>query len=75
MKERKNQKTLHRHITSRWKYRKTPSSGYKHGGKSLFNWNVTSGKRFRNKIQVKINRDRARKRVHGNDCFYKRKYK
>jgi len=71
--EGKNQKRLHHRITKKWKYRSTP--GWKNKDKSLFHWNVTKGKRSRNKMQLRINTERARRRIHGNDVFAKRKYK
>lgn len=69
--EGRNQKRFHKH-TNKLKHRKTP--GYRKHEKSLFYWNVTKNKRSVNKMQLRINRERARRRLHGNNTFAKRKY-
>lgn len=79
MKERKNQKRLHYHITHQsgggWKYRKTPSKKGTLNTNYLFKRQRTYNSKKRDKIQRRINRERTLRRVHGNDVFYKRKYK
>lgn len=75
MRERKNQKKLIQSIASSgWHYRKTPKF-HKRESLSLYRWNITSSKRYKRKLLVKINKERARKRVRGNLVFAKRKYK
>ena len=78
MKERKNQKRFLKHIArSGWHYKKTSPGklqNHRREGIKLFRWNVTSNKRLKRKIQGKINNERARKRIRGNDVFHKRKY-
>ena len=78
MKERSNQKKLVRHIfKSGWQYKPTKPGkiqNYWREGRYLFKGNVTSNKKFKRKLQGKINRERARKRVRGNMVFSKKKY-
>lgn len=73
MREKRNQKKLQGRIReSGWSYRKTP--GRKSNDVNLFQRNRTYGKRYRSKIQNRINKERARRRIRGNDVFAKRKY-
>jgi len=78
MRENKNQKRLLKHIyKSGWSYKKTKPGKFQsewREGRFLFKRNVTSGKQRKRKYQSKINNNRAKKRIRGNDVFYKRKY-
>jgi hypothetical protein len=78
MKERKNQKRFLNHIAkSGWHYKKTSPGKLQNNwreGRFLYKGNVTSNKRLKRKLQGKINSERARKRIRGNDVFYKKKY-
>lgn len=79
LKEHSNQKRFMKHIArSGWHYKPTRAGkmqSYRSEGRNLFQWNRTSNKRLKCKIQGRINKDRSRKRIHGNDVFSKRKYK
>jgi hypothetical protein len=79
MRERKNQKRLLYHMVHQsgggWKYRKTPSGRGTLNTRFLFKRNKPSIHYKRDKLQLKINRRRNLHRIHGNDVFYKRKYK
>lgn len=73
IREKRNQKKLQSKIReSGWSYRKTP--GKKSNDVNLFHRNRTYGKTYRSKIQSRINRERNKRRIHGNDVFSKRKY-
>ncbi len=55
-----------------WIYYKTPGSH--RNDHSLFHRFRTKNKVFKDKLQARINKQRARKRVRGNNVFSKRKY-
>jgi len=55
-----------------WIYHKTPGSH--RDDHSLFHRYRAKNKVFRDKLQAKINKQRAKNRKRGNDYFYKRKY-
>lgn len=55
-----------------WIYHKTPGSHK--NDHSLFHRYRTKNKIFKDKLQAKINKQRAKKRVRGNKTFSKRKY-
>jgi len=77
LKERKNQKVFRHHIHTSWHYKPTKpgkAQSYRREGRQLFTKKHTNNKKFHNKLQKRINRERARKRVRGNAVFYKRKY-
>lgn len=57
---------------SPWQYKKTPPS---RGIQThLFQRNRTYGKNYRAKILNRQNKERAKRRIRGNDVFAKRKY-
>lgn len=55
-----------------WVYHKTPGSH--RDDHSLFHRFRTKNKIFKDKLQARINKQRAKNRVRGNAVFYKRKY-
>jgi len=78
MKERKNQKRFQKHIfKSGWKYKPTRPGklqSHRREGRFLFKRATTRNENYRFRYQQKINRERARRRVRGNNVFHKRKY-
>lgn len=55
-----------------WIYHKTPGSHK--NDHSLFHRYRTKNKIFKDKLQVRINKQRSKKRTRGNNVFSKRKY-
>lgn len=77
LKEHKNQKVFRHHIQTSWHYKSTKPGrvqSYRMEGKHLFVRKYTNNKKFHNKLQKRINRDRARRRMRGNVIFSRRKY-
>jgi hypothetical protein len=77
IKEVQNQKRLKRHIKrSGWVERKWVPNKLKvvEPQRKLFFRYKTSNSKIKEKIQKDINRKRIRRRIRGNDVFYKKKY-
>jgi hypothetical protein len=79
MRERKNQKRLLHRIVHQsgggWKYRKTPHGKGTLNTRFLFKRSKPAVHYERDKFQFGINRERNLRRIHGNNVFYRRKYK
>lgn len=62
-------------IAGGWVYKPTrPGKKQNHEQKHLFTRYRTKNKRYKDGIQARLNRERARKRSRGNAVFHKRKY-
>ena len=58
-----------------WVYKPTrPGKKQNHEQRHLFTRYRTKSKRSKDGIQARLNRERAKKRIHGNASFHKRKY-
>jgi hypothetical protein len=58
-----------------WAYKPTrPGKKQNREQRHLFTRYRTKNKRYKDSLQARINRERAKKRVHGNATFHKRKY-
>jgi hypothetical protein len=65
-----------KHVTAGgWVYKPTrPGKKQNKEQRHLFARYRTKNKKYKDTMQARINRERAKKRVHGNASFHKRKY-